>query len=44
MQTKADQNVLREIPAEDETVTIADVNESVERQFRQLTKFRIGLF
>ena len=44
MQTKADQNVLREIPAEDETVTIADVNESVEWQFSQLTKFRIGLF
>lgn len=44
MKTKADQNVLREIPAEDETVRIADVNESVERQFRQLTKFIIGLF
>lgn len=44
MQTKAGQNVLTEIPAEDETLRVADVNESIERQFRQLTVFRIGLF
>lgn len=45
MQTKAGQNVLTEIPAEDETLRVADVNEkSIERQLRQLTVFRIGLF
>lgn len=38
VQTKAGQNVPREITAEDEIVRIVDVNESIERSFRQLAK------